>query len=140
MTTFVKEFIEEFIDTIEAEDWELIIDYWYNYVDQSGIVVETFDEHLDEFADIIFNIGVSFRKETEQLRKDYLKEKLEESFAEEAKFLADFPTYDTITKNEVLYRIATTLLIPSEEVDKMLDDIAISNGFIIEKDCYRKGK
>lgn len=127
MDEFVKDFIEVYIDPINEQDWEEVIDGWY----QKAKSIFTYHEDMfRELVDVMTAAGIDFMNETEQYRVSFIKNILHRAFEHEIAAVKH-NNRDSIKKYTLFNTLATTLGLEPKELSAMMDDLA-SNTFDLE--------
>lgn len=133
MTDFVKEFIEVYIDPIEEGDWEEVIEGWYS---KSFNDFTYQDEEFTELCKVLSSVGIDFMRVTEKERVDFMKNLFSQLLKEEIES-ARWHNTKSIRKTDVLMRTVSDLGFTTEELEKIMDEVA-ENEYKLEADftCY----
>lgn len=133
MTEFVKEFIELYIDPIDEEDWSEVIEGWY---EASVNDFTYYDEEFTELCEVLNSIGIDFLRVTKKERVDFMKNLFSQLLKEEIES-AIWRNTKSIRKTDVLMRTVGNLGFTTEELEKIMDEVA-ENEYKLEVDftCY----
>ena len=80
MTDSIKNFIEENIDIIDDQNWEELVDTWY---EQFSSDFFSSDDYFTEFAEVLQKAGIDFMNQTDQTRKEFMSNLIDQILHDE---------------------------------------------------------
>ena len=133
MTDSVKEFIESNIDDIEDADWSTVIESWYEYASSDFFCS---DDYFVEFAETLQTAGIDFMRLTETARKEFMSNIVDQILHDELESMS-FRGKDEVKKSDILLNIDCDLGFTEQELDKIMEDVAV-NSYNLEPDftCF----
>lgn len=133
MTNTVKEFIETYIDSIEDQDWDNIIEAWY---ETCSSLFFTADEDFLELAEVFQTAGINFMTLTETTRKEFMSNIVDQILHDELESMSSRGK-DEVKKSDILLHIDCALGFTEQELDKIMEDVA-TNNYNLEPDftCF----
>ena len=120
MTNTVKDFIETYIDNIENQDWDNIIESWY---ENCSDLFFTADEDFKEFAQVLQTAGIDFMSETEKTRTEFMSNLIDQILHDELESMS-FRGSDKVKKSDIILHIDCDLGFTEQELDKIMEDVA----------------
>lgn len=134
MTNIVKEFIEYNIDDIEDANWDNVIESQYETCSSS--LFFTADENFKELVEILQTAGIDFMKVTETVRKEFMSNLIDQILHDELESMS-FGGKDEVKKSDILLNIDCNLGFTEEDLDKIMEDVAV-NSYNLEPDftCF----
>ena len=125
MSDFVKQFIENNIEEIDAGNWTDVISSWY----AESVQLFTYtDAWLDEFQYAMNVIGVDIVAESKSVREDYMYNLLQQ-------YIEAYLDYRTpIKKSSILNSLASKLWFSDWEILKIMDKAVEESDFNLEVD------
>lgn len=133
MTNTVKEFIENYIDSIEDQDWNNVIESWY---ETCSSLFFTADEDFKELALILQTAGIDFMRLTASTRKEFMSNLVDQILHDELESMS-FRASNEVKKSDILMHIDCSLGFTEQELDKIMDDVG-ENRYNLEPDftCF----
>ena len=133
MTEIIKEFIELNIDDIEDADWESVIETFY---ERFSSPFDTGDEDFKELAEVLQTAGIDFMRLTETTRKEFMSNLVDQILHDELESMS-FRGSDEVKKSDILQYIDCDLGFNEQELDKIMEDVAV-NSYNLEPDftCF----
>ena len=133
MTNIVKEFIETYIDIIEDQEWDNVIESFY---ETCSDMFFTADEDFKEFAEVLQTAGIDFLRLTEKTRNEFMSNLVDQILHDELESMS-FRGKDEVKKSDILLHIDCNLGFTEEELDKIMEDVA-QNRYNLEPDftCF----
>lgn len=125
MSEFVKQFIENNIEEIDAGNWTDVISSWY--AEAAELFTYT-DAWLDEFQHAMNVIGIDIVAESKSVREDYMYNLLQQYI----EAYLDYRT--TIKKSSILHSLASRLWFSEEEILNIMDKAVEGSDFNLEVD------
>lgn len=123
MTTFVKSFIESNIDDIEAANWDNVIESFYA---NCSDLFFTADEDFNELAEVLQTAGIDFMTLTETTRKEFMSNLVDQILHDELESMS-FRRTSEVKKSDILMHIDCALGFTEQELDKLMEDVAVNN-------------
>ena len=133
MTNSIKEFIEDNIDIIEDENWDEVIESWYEHFSSDFFCS---DDYFIEFAEVLKTAGINFMMESENSRKEFMSNLIDQILHDELESVS-FRGSDEVKKSDILMHIDCVLGFTEQELDKIMEDVAV-NIYKLEPDftCF----
>lgn len=133
MTNSIKKFIESNIDYIEDENWEELVEAWYEHF-SSGFFFA--DDYFTEFVETLQSAGINFMTLSENARKEFISNLIDQILHDELESMS-FRGSSEIKKSDILQHIDCTLGFTEQELDKIMEDVAV-NSYNLEPDftCF----
>ena len=133
MTNIVKEFIEFNIDNIEDAKWDAVIESFY---ETCSSMFFTADEDFKELAEVLQTAGIDFMRLTEKTRKEFMSNLTDQILHDELESMS-FRGKNEVKKSDILLNIDCNLGFTEEELDKIIEDVAV-NSYNLEPDftCF----
>ena len=125
MSDFVKQFIENNIEEIDAHNWTDVISLWYG--DAVGLFVYT-DAWLDEFQYVMNVIGIDIVAESRSVREDFMYNLLQQYIE------AYLDDNRVIKKSSILQALSSTLWFTDEEILAIMDRAVEGSDFNLDVD------
>lgn len=119
MTNSVKQFIEENIDIIENENWEELVESWYEHC--SGLFF-TSDEDFKELAEVLQTASINFMTLSENARREFMSNLVDQILHDELESMS-FRGKDEIKKSDILTHVDCSLGFTEQELDKIMEDV-----------------
>ena len=133
MTNSVKEFIEENIDSIDAQSWDDVIEAWYENFSSDFFFS---DDYFVEFAETLQTAGINFMTLSENARKEFMSNLIDQILHDELESMS-FRGNDEVKKSDILLHIDCALGFTEQELDQIMEDVA-TNSYNLEPDftCF----
>lgn len=133
MTNSVKEFIEENIDIIDNQNWEELVEAWYEHFSSDFFCS---DDYFTEFAEVLQAAGINFMALSENARKEFMSNLVDQILHDELESMS-FRGKDEVKKSDILLHIDCDLGFTEQELDKIMEDVA-TNSYNLEPDftCF----
>lgn len=133
MTNIVKKFIEFNIDYIEDANWDNVIETFY---EQFGSPFDTGDEDFKELAEILQTAGIDFMRLTEITRRQFMSNVINQILHDKLESIS-LRGSNEINKYDILMHIDCDLGFTEQELDKIMEDVAV-NSYNLEPDftCF----
>ena len=120
MHSHVKNFIEDNINEIDAQDWNEVISLWWSEM----ISNFTYDDELfTEFAKVLSQAGIDFLSSSQDVRRSFMRSLLSQYLNDEVES-AHWKSRKEIKKSDIFLILDSNLGFSPEEVESLLDDIA----------------
>lgn len=133
MTEIVKEFIESNIDDIEDSRWDNVIESWYKTASENFFAA---DDYFTGFAETLQAAGINFMTLSEDARKEFMSNLVDQILHVELKSMS-LRGKDEVKKSDILLHIDCVLGFTEQELDKIMEDVAV-NSYNLEPDftCF----
>lgn len=133
MTDSTKNFIEDNIDIIEEGNWEELVESWYEHFSSDFFFA---DDYFTEFAETLQTAGINFMTLSENARKEFMSNLVDQILHDELESMS-FRGTDEVKKSDILIHIDCDLGFTEEELDKIMEDVAV-NSYNLEPDftCF----
>ncbi len=133
MTNIVKEFIEINIDDIEDARWDNVIESFYS---NCSDLFFTADENFKDLAEVLQTAGIDFMRLTETTRKEFMSNLVDQILHDQLESMS-FRGKNEVRKSDILLNIDCDLGFTEEELDKIMEDVAV-NSYNLEPDftCF----
>ena len=133
MTDNVKGFIENNIDKIDAQDWDSVIESFYETYTS---VFFCGDEDFEELTKVFNAAGIDFIALTEHARREFMLNIIDQILDDKIQS-ARFRNSDEIKKSDILMHIDCDLGLSSEALDTMMEEVGV-NKYGLEPDftCF----
>lgn len=133
MTDSVKNFIEYNINEIEDADWDTVIEAFY---ESFSSPFATGDEDFKELTQVFHTAGIDFMRLTETARKEFMSNLIDQILHDEFESMS-FRGKDEVKKSDILLYIDCDLGFTEQELDKIMEDVAV-NSYNLEPDftCF----
>lgn len=133
MTDSIKKFIEENIDIIDDQNWEKLVEAWYEHFSSDFFCS---DDYFTEFAEVLQAAGINFMTLSENARKEFMSNLIDQILHEELESMS-FRGKDEVKKFDILLDIDCYLGFTEQELDKIMEDVAV-NSYNLEPDftCF----
>ena len=133
MTDSIKSFIEENIDIIDDQNWEELVETWYEHFSSDFFYA---DDYFTEFAEVLQTAGINFMTLSENARKEFISNLVNQILHDELES-THFRGSDEVKKSDILMHIDCVLGFTEEQLDKIMEDVAV-NSYNLEPDftCF----
>lgn len=133
MTNIVKEYIETYIDSIENQDWDSVIESWY---ETSSSLFFNADNDFKELAEVLQTAGIDFMSATKKTRIEFMSNLIDQILRDEFESMS-FRGSREVKKSDILMHIDCALGFTEQELDKIMEDVA-ENRYNLEPDftCF----
>lgn len=119
MSDSTKGFIESNIDYIEDENWEELVEAWYEHF-SSGFFFA--DDYFTEFVETLQSAGINFITLSKNARKDFMSNLIDQILQDELESMS-FRGSSEIKKSDILLQIDCVLGFTEQELDKIMEDV-----------------
>ncbi len=133
MTDIIKQFIELNINDIEDSNWDNVIESFY---ERFGSPLDTSDEYFKELTEVLQTADIDFMRLTKTTRKEFMSNIIDQILHEELESMS-FTGSSEIKKSDILLYIDCNLGFTEQELDKIMEDVAV-NSYNLEPDftCF----
>ena len=100
-------------------------------------MIFTADENFKEIAEVLHTAGIDFMKLTEPTRKEFMSNFIDQILHDELESISFRDDSNEIKKSDILMHIDCTLGFTEQEIDEIMEDVAV-NKYNLEPDftCF----
>ena len=129
MTPFIKNVIEDEIDTIEQKDWETFFTAWYT--EYSALTTSTDIDHLRELFKVLSEADIMAEEESYQIRKDIVQSAMKMIIKE---LFDNSPDLEKISMVRIVNELQSRLYLSLTELVPLYKEAVDQAGYKLAKD------